>query len=506
MLLGLLLMITALSISAVAIYYSIAGLIAIFAASPIAVMIMGGTLEIGKLVSAVWLHYYWDKAVWWLKAYLCSAVFILMLITSLGIFGFLSKAHIEQTSKSKESIEQIAQIDSEIVRLQDLIENSKNNITNIQSESSNRINEIREQIELEEIRVDNAYARIQPAIDDQQNLKNIENARTANEIQLLETQITSINNELEILQQALLSNEIQKVQRIVGVKPDNDFGPGTQRAITAYRESKIEQKNLILSKIQQANISLNEKISSINSEISRLRSIAENQISESNSIIEDLRNQLNQNNSNTQQDRINSQNALIKNYTEEINQLIETKYQLESDYRKLEAEVGPLKYLAEFIYSDSSDSSLLEESVRWVIILIIFVFDPLAVLLLIASQHTFQFYQNKKIIENRKKQDQEKRQERRNIVKSRNNKTKTNRKDNSNIIQKKSTNDIVIENNEEKARQLEYNKKEREENFRKEKELWKKNNPNETLKMYKNLYIKGKIDKLPWEGYLDENS
>ena len=97
MFLAVLTLITALSISAVAIYYSVAGLVAIFAAAAVPIMIMGGTLEIGKLVTAVWLHRYWEKATWWLKTYLSIAVIVLMIITSMGIFGFLSKAHIEQT-------------------------------------------------------------------------------------------------------------------------------------------------------------------------------------------------------------------------------------------------------------------------------------------------------------------------------------------------------------------------------------------------------------------------
>ena len=94
MFLAVLTLITALSISAVAIYYSVAGLVAIFAAAAVPIMIMGGTLEIGKLVTAVWLHRYWEKATWWLKTYLSIAVIVLMIITSMGIFGFLSKAHI----------------------------------------------------------------------------------------------------------------------------------------------------------------------------------------------------------------------------------------------------------------------------------------------------------------------------------------------------------------------------------------------------------------------------
>ena len=88
---------------------------------------------------------------------------------------------------------------------------------------------------------------------------------------------------------------------------------------------------------------------------------------------------------------IEAELAKIKTANAEIDILTEEKYALEAEYRKLEAEVGPIKYIAELIYGEDVDRDLLEEAVRWVIILIIFVFDPLAVLLLIASQYTLEF-------------------------------------------------------------------------------------------------------------------
>ena len=90
-------LITALSIAGVAAWYSIVGLMAIFAGAVIPIAIMGAVLETGKLVTAAWLHQNWKKMSWWMKSYLTSAVFVLMVITSLGIFGFLSKAHLEHS-------------------------------------------------------------------------------------------------------------------------------------------------------------------------------------------------------------------------------------------------------------------------------------------------------------------------------------------------------------------------------------------------------------------------
>ena len=121
MIFAILTMLTALSISAVAIYYSVAGLVAIFAAAAVPIMVMGGTLEIAKLVTAVWLHRYWTQATWWLKSYLSIAVVVLMFITSMGIFGFLSKAHIEQTSASQESVAQVERLTTEIARQEGII-------------------------------------------------------------------------------------------------------------------------------------------------------------------------------------------------------------------------------------------------------------------------------------------------------------------------------------------------------------------------------------------------
>ena len=116
MILGVLTLFTALAISAVAAYYSIIGLIAIFSAAVIPIAVMGVVLELGKLVTASWLYHYWKKVPKLLKTYLISAVVILMFITSMGIFGFLSKAHIEQTTITSDKSLEISSVQSEIER------------------------------------------------------------------------------------------------------------------------------------------------------------------------------------------------------------------------------------------------------------------------------------------------------------------------------------------------------------------------------------------------------
>jgi hypothetical protein len=118
--------ITALSIAGVAAWYSIVGLMAIFAGAVIPIAIMGAVLEVGKLVTAAWLHQNWEKARWWMKTYLTSAVFLLMFITSLGIFGFLSKAHLEHSISTGGTNElRIANLERQIGNQQRVITDSE---------------------------------------------------------------------------------------------------------------------------------------------------------------------------------------------------------------------------------------------------------------------------------------------------------------------------------------------------------------------------------------------
>ena len=118
MILGLLVLTTALAISGIAAYYSIIGLAAIFAAAAVPVIIMGSILEVGKLVTVTYLHRYWKESPFLLRSYLVVAVIVLMFITSMGIFGFLSRAHIEQTTVTGDNILKIERLESKIGREQ----------------------------------------------------------------------------------------------------------------------------------------------------------------------------------------------------------------------------------------------------------------------------------------------------------------------------------------------------------------------------------------------------
>ena len=187
-------MITALTISAVAIYYSVSGLVAIFAAAAIPIIVMGTALEVGKLVTAVWLHWYWKQARWWLKTYLSIAVLVLMFITSMGIFGFLSKAHIEQTSAAEEGIAQIERIEQEIIRTEDLISRAQNRIEEAEASVGAGNDATQAQIDKEQERIDSAYIRIEPAIAEQNKIIQTQLASLEDKVGVYEEEIKHSTN------------------------------------------------------------------------------------------------------------------------------------------------------------------------------------------------------------------------------------------------------------------------------------------------------------------------
>ena len=426
MALGILVLLSALSISAVAIYYSIAGLVAIFAAAAIPIMIMGTALEIGKLVTAVWLHKYWSKAKWWLRTYLAIAVAVLMFITSMGIFGYLSKAHIEQTSASIESVEKINQLDTEISRYKSIITRAEEKIESAENQGANKNNTIQDQIDREQKRIDTAYDRIQPLVIEQQSIIKEETIRKDKKIEPYLTQVSNIDADLQTLSDLLNrrdSESIKRLQSIVGTRVDGTYGSRTAKQVENYRDGLIAKRESILKTISQIEEKESPIIKAANEEIKRLRDIAEQEIADSNKVINKLRSEIGSVTPDNNTEVIEENLLKIKNANAEIDVLTEEKYTIEAEYRKLEAEVGPIKYIAEFIYGEEADRDMLEEAVRWVIFLIIFVFDPLAVLLLIASQYTFDFARNnnrglawrnyeqaraQKIVENSKVNEEEK--------------------------------------------------------------------------------------------------
>ena len=545
MFLGILVLITALTISSVAIYYSVAGLVAIFAAASIPIMIMGASLEIGKLVTAVWLHRYWKQAAWWLKTYLSISVVVLMFITSMGIFGFLSKAHIEQTAGAQESVAQVERLIKEIAGQEAAISRADDRIVQLESTGTGSDANVQLQIDKEQDRIDSAYSRIQPAIEEQQLIIDSQAQLYKDELAKIDTALAQLQSYID----AGSKDDIKKAQAMVGAKADGAFGPKTAELFRNWQTEQQIKRNEILSKIESA--TNNQQAQAARNEILRLRSLAETQIDDSNKLIARLREKVGNTNKDVIDQQIEEQRSKITKANNTIDTLTEQKYTLEAEYRRLEAEVGPVKYLAEFIYGETANQDLLESAVRWVIIVIIFVFDPLAVLLLIASQYTFKFRK-----ENKERLKAE--QERKNYEQARAQRmvenpgwpikeTKdeiTNRPTDEQSNNNSGTDSGTDENTttdtggetlqanettpsgelagtedlgrhtttgvkelhfhltpEQQERAARYTELDSNENIKNSKQQWKEENPDLTIKEQKDLYIHGKIDELPWEGY-----
>ena len=243
-------LLSGLTVSAVAIYYSVAGLVAIFSAAVIPIIVMGVALEISKLAGTVWLKQNWSRAPYFIRVYLLAAIAILMLITSMGIFGFLSKAHSDQSLVSGDVQSRIAVYDEKIKTAKDNIEANRK-----------------------------ALRQMDEAVD-----------------------------------------------QVMGRSSDEK---GADKAVQLRRSQQKERARL--------------------------------------------------------QSEIASEQKTVAAISEE-------RAPIAAEVRKVEAEVGPIKYIAAFIYGDNPDANILEKAVTWVIIIIVVVFDPLAVILLLASQYSFQWF------------------------------------------------------------------------------------------------------------------
>ena len=254
--------VVAISLSAVAAFYSIVGLAAIFAAAVWPIVIMGTILEVAKLTVTVWLHEYWRQCKWVMKAYLVPAVVVLMVITSMGIFGFLSKAHIDQVIPTGDKSAQLSLFDERIANERAIIENSRSLI----KQMDDTVNGIISQGESREIKLRDGK--------------------------------TIVRSPAEL-------------------------------ALQVRRSQAADRDRLT-------------------------RTIEESQA--------------------------------------KIVALQEERAPIAKEVRGLEAEVGPIKYIAALIYGDNPDTNLLERAVRWMIIVLVAVFDPLAVMMLLAATESRSWY------------------------------------------------------------------------------------------------------------------
>ena len=387
----------ALTISGVAIFYSVIGLGAIFAAAKVPIYVMGGVLEIAKLVTASWLYQNWKNIPFLLKTYLTTAVGILMIITSLGIFGFLSKAHVEQSTPAAETVAKIDRLEEQILRQESTIENLTAKIDRLQGGGAT-VN-VDDQIAREQQIIDNAddkirsdveliqtqIANTQQQIDDIQTGvdKKIELARTD-----VKESIAREQNKLDALDQAVSDvlnanksffNEEQEAAKLKqSQQPERDSINENIENLEAQLTTTISDTQ---SKADDQIDALRTKIDGFNAEISSLQASVAEEVALAKQRINDI---------NTSAIDSNQQaDQLIAEYEQQINEayniiddLNADKFLEESKIRDLEAEVGPIKYIAQFFDADGEVD--LERAVTWLIITIMFVFDPLAVLLLIA--------------------------------------------------------------------------------------------------------------------------
>lgn len=375
---GLLTLATALIISISAAYYSILGLTAIFAAAFWPIVILGSSLEVGKIVSTLWLHKYWHKAELQYKVYLCSAVAILMLLTSMGVFGFLSKAHSDQSLVSGDVIAKISIYDEKIKQARDNIDMSRK-----------------------------ALAQMDAAVDQTMGRSTTEQ--------------------------------------------------GADKA-AQLRRSQANERNRLLKEIDTEQ----KKIQTLNDE----------------------------------------------------------RAPIAAEVRKVEAEVGPIKYIAALIYGDNPEANVLEKAVRWVIILIVIVFDPLALTLLLAATKTLEWERGINIMAPTARKPEEISEEdpeakeffdrARDTAKSIDDgtyeppeeepvKTKSvlNSLDNMWSRAKK----LVIRDSEAEHAPLEDSSSvdlEKDEAEKEARRLWKEANPTDTIHHQERLLAAGKIERLPW--------
>lgn len=337
-------LIVALCLSAVAAWYSILGLMAIFSAAVIPIVIMASFLEVAKITVTVWLHEHWQRCKWIMKLYLVFAVVVLMLITSMGIFGFLSKAHSDQTLVTGNVAAQVALIDEKIKVERDTIELNRR-----------------------------ALKQLDEAVD-----------------------------------QVMLRSKDER---------------GAERSAQIRRNQQAERTRL-LREIEQ----IQKRISALNDE----------------------------------------------------------RAPILSQVRQVEAEVGPIKYIAALLYGDNPDVNLLERAVRWVIITLVLVFDPLAIMMVLAASQSFRW--------SRERRAQKKLQQT-------SSPTQPSEPANPKIApvpnpqrQTIAAPDSEYDQDLAEIEQMELDFKQKEAIRR-----WKAANPGKTIKSQREAYEAGMIDRLPWE-------
>ena len=358
---GLLTLITSIAIAGVAAWFSIAGLMIFFGGMPLSIAIMAGTLEVGKLLTASWLYRYWNETSLALKSYLTTAVIVLMLITSAGIYGYLSKAASDVSSDGAVAFAEVDRLDGQIAREENKIDILEDRILSIGGTV-----DVSESITQQETIRDGAWQRVQGDIDYAQG------------------QIDRLRDQLAVLDKAV--NDLRnKGVEVVVLDEGGIFQQGETEKI-----DYVAQANELYAQQEQQRADIKADIDKQQANIDAYRLQAQKTIDDANIEINRLRN-----NSQSAQDdnliKIDEFNNQIDGIYDTIAVLKDEKFEAESKVRDLEREVGPIKYVAELLYG-ASDQDVMDKAIRIFILLFVFVFDPLAVMMLIAANQTLLRY------------------------------------------------------------------------------------------------------------------
>ena len=371
MFIAILTLLSALSISGVAIFYSVIGLATIFPGAFWPVVIMGSVLEIGKLVTASWLYRNWRYTRWLLKTYLTIAVIVLICITSMGIFGFLSKAHLEQNLAEDTVTQRIEIINSKILSEETYIERQKDTIVRLESTLDRTTTSNTGALDIE-------IQSLKDAEDKFKTLLAVETNTVKDLNDQLKTTLKDLNDRLRTLD-----------KDVSDVLTSNKSFFNEEKAAADLKASQKEEREQIANKIAEAEKTIAIKIAEAQERIQILKDDYAKDTEKLQARIDSLRKNNVADNSGVNADIEKAEQNII-DAQNRIDGYIVEREPLQSSMLKLEAEVGPVKYIAalavDFGITDNVDTS---EAVRWVILIIICVFDPLAVLLLIAANQSF---------------------------------------------------------------------------------------------------------------------
>jgi hypothetical protein len=381
---GIITLITAIAIAGVAAWFSIAGLMIFFGGMPMSVAIMAGTLEVGKLLTASWLYRYWNETGLLLKSYLTTAVVVLMLITSAGIYGYLSKASSDVSSDGAIATAEVERIDGLILREENKIEIIRGRITDLSEGGIDVSESIKQQ---EEIR-DGAWTRVQGDID-----YNQEQINTVRE--QLKVDIAQQDSRLSELDKAV--NDLRNKGIEVITTDEGGIFQGAETEKIDYvaqanqlRSSQTDERNEIKDEKIRLRGQASADIKVFQDAVDNYRLQAQDSIKGADAEINRLRLQ-----SGTQQDnniaKVTEFNTDIDEIFDDIAVLKDEKFSAEEKVRDIDREIGPIKYVAELLYG-SSEQDIMDKAIRIFILLFVFVFDPLAVMLLIAANQTLLRY------------------------------------------------------------------------------------------------------------------